>query len=326
MDDASFEELRNALAPERESTSRQGALFVLEMSLDGDDDFRIPGLIATLLSDRDTELSAKATALVLKRQNLANELEREVQRAWALSRPGYRQHLISELDPTSLVAKSMDFADQPDVALKFGLLERLRDLGEEFDARDALLFMTMDDNAELRAAAAELLLRAPSTPANAAITRLLKDADEAVRLVAVKAAHTILASKARETLSAMQKDESFEVRGAVADALQALRRSDNLRVTENLIAEQRQAIDDENWTAVMGIASQVFMKVPNHPECQYHMARACCGMGDFRRASRLLLNVFKSGFGSRDEVMSDPLLRKLTDIPAWDELIAQCPQ
>src|SRR5690606_4974459 len=102
-------------------------------------------------------------------------LERELNRAWGMRRAGYRQHLLNALDPAPMLDRAMDFANDSDKALRLALLAKLKKIGEHDKALDALLFLSMDEDAEVRERAMLALAELESPARRAAALRLKAD-------------------------------------------------------------------------------------------------------------------------------------------------------
>lgn len=342
MDDTSFEELRGALAPDRDRTSRLGALYLLQLSLD--DDERIPSLLSTLLRDRNGEISAAAAALVYADPALKSTLSRELTKAWAMGMPEYRSWLVQRLDGESLGEIAMQCASAADVIVKLGLLSRLDEIPEKVQRRDAALFMSQDSALEVRERAMSALAdlaeqeragspTAPSTPESlapsirAASLRLMTDSAPSVRRAAARGiAAACSLEEARELLMKLANESDLDVREVASNLMREVQGRLNLASVEPLVARQAELIAAGEYNKAMAVAAQVFMRVANHGGCQFQMARAAAGLGDVRRSLHLLANAFQAGFADIDAASSDPLLAPARATEAWAEVMSYAPR
>jgi hypothetical protein len=340
MDDATFEEIRDALSPGRDKTSRLGALYLLEISYDGDD--RIGPLLATLMRERTADVLAACAALAHKFDDLRRMLDRDLNRLWSVGLPEYRACLLQALDPNGLARMAMQYAATTDELLKFGLLARLQEIPDVVTRRDAALYLSRDTSAAIRAKAmhtlagiaqsetqseeARLSTLAPGTPTpavRAAAMRLAGDPDPDVRVAAMRGLASACApEEAREQLQKLAADPDMEVREAAANLQRDVQQRITAETVAAYVAKQAELVNAGEFNKAMAVAAQVFMRVANHGGCQYQMARAAAGLGDVRRSLHLLANAFQAGFRDLAAVDSDPLFDAARATDAWPEVMA----
>jgi hypothetical protein len=343
VDDVTFEELRGALAPEREVTARTGALYLLDEALAEEDaaadtgreaDERLGPLFATLLRDRFSEVSAASAALALKRPWLRKLLERDLTRAWQLGKPDYRMLLLQAADGAALGEIAQQCAESNDAALKLGLLSRVHEITDAPKRLDAALYLTHDGDAEIQARALEALARDAAAlsefrgPARAAALRLAPSSAVAVRKAAVRAiSAACLPDEAREQLTKLIGDPDFDIREIAVELMREAQGRINLAAVEPLVARQKELVDAGDYNKAMAVAAQVFMRVADHGGCQFQMARAAAGLGDTRRALHLLANALQAGWngdgarGAKQTAAAEPLFAAARQAEAWAEVM-----
>lgn len=361
MDDATFEEIRTALAADRDKTSRLGALYLLELSHDGDE--RVAPLLATLLRERQADLLAAVAAVAMRYEDLRRMLERDLARVWSIGLPEYRAFLLQAMDGDSLGRMAMQYAAVPDEMLKLGLLARLDEIPDAVTRRDAALYLSRDGSAEIRTRAMAALVTVADAElaeeraaidgmaprrgdgfsvmsagggqekvnlrpsVRAASMRLMADPVPEVRIEAARGlAAACSPDEARELLAKMGADTDMDVREAVVNLQRTVQQRANIAHVEPLVARQAELVDAGEYNKAMAVAAQVFMRVANHGGCQFQMARAAAGLGDVRRSLHLLANAFQAGFRDMDAVMAEPLLAPARATEAWAEVLAMAPK
>jgi|GEM_PF-4907274 len=322
MDDETFSEIRDALAPGREREGRMGALFILEASLDDDD--RLHSLLATLLRDRDAEVAAACAALIYRDKAMRETLSKELAFAWSRAAPEYRVYLLQAADPATLKELSEDVLEVPDVALKLGFLQRLNDLADAERELECALYLSRDASADVRDQALAALIARPTPGTRAAIWRLLADDAPSVRARAAAALPDFCddLDAAIKRLRELGDDADLDVRGAAAEGARALQAKLNAQRSDALIEEQRELIDAGEYHKAMAVASRIFMQVAEHPEAMFQMSRAACGLGDVRRGIRLLANALEAGLEDAGRALDDPIFDPAREAEIWGELLA----
>ncbi len=333
MDDNTFEQLRDGLAPDRDTTSRLGALYLLELELDDDD--RLPSLLSTLLRDRSPEVVGATAALCHNSAGLSELMKRDLDRVWSTGSPETRHYMLPRLSPDGLARRAMDFARIGDAAIGLALLERLVELEEPGLRRDVALWLSRDNSDDVRASATAVLAELAHefgdvvaegasirTGVRAAALRLANDDSAAVRRAAAAAvAIACEGEEARTLLIKLANDSDIEVRSDAAKWLRSVQERINRAAVEPLVERQRELVDAGEYDRAMGVGAQVFMRVADHGGCQYQLARAAAGMGDVRRSLHLLIGAFHAGFDGLEQALADPLLEAARQTEAWTEVL-----
>lgn len=350
MDDATFEEIRDAMAAGRDKTSRLGALYLLELSHDGDE--RVGPLLATLMRERSADVLAAAAALAHKFDDLRRMLERDLNRLWSIGLPEYRAFLLQALDGQGVGRMAMQYAATTDELLKFGLLARLGEVPDVIVRRDAALYLSRDGSAAIRAKAMGALAEIAQGEARAeqesvecmapgrgvpkaegaksslrpsvraAGMRLIGDAEPEVRMAAARGlAWACGPDEARELVGKLSADVDMDVRECAVNLQREVQQRTNAETVAAYVAKQAELVEAGEYNKAMAVAAQVFMRVANHGGCQYQMARAAAGLGDVRRSLHLLANAFQAGFRDVEAVEGERLFDAARGTEAWGEVM-----
>ncbi len=332
MNDTDFEDLRTALSPDSEETARMGGLFVLKNIIEStpDEDVldeRLISLIATLLRERTLAIHTQAAAIAYDSLELRRKLDKELKRLWQLGTNGYRLLLLKSLTPGSLWALASEYAESGDLQQKLLLLERLEKLNaasqaEQAQEQSVLLFLTHDDNPALRLKSLELLGRKAQKQATAAALRLSKDSDDQVQDKAFDViAELFEPEEGLRQLRAFQASDSLELRFKVDPFIKRLQYRLNLQRVLPLLEEQKRLIQEAQYEEAIEVCSEIFMKLPRHPEARFQAARAHAGLGDTKRCLQLLNKLLTKAEVEPKQVLNEPLFQSFSEVPAWQEVI-----
>lgn len=310
VDDETFESLRAALAPERDVTARCGALHVLASLID--DDPRLLSLLATLLRDREEDVASQAAALAYSKPEPAEKLERDLRSQWQRRPSQYHENILHLLGDQALRSLAQDFAEHSVASVRESLLTRLAPPCEAPELLAALLFLTHDLDAGIRARALVHLAGTRTSGARAALLRLTRDADEDVRAIAATNLHQVCdLAECEGELTRMLGDSSPRVVQHAQQALGHLKAARARDEVATLVERMEALIREGEFRRAQGLASQILLKVDSHPRVQVLLAKASLGLGEPARARRILQASLESGALHQADLEHEQDLRDL---------------